>query len=71
MTFGDLCRIPVRFSSREPGRRSESLVRGPIGTTRWMKTIRGVADHVLANLIAAIPGRIAARTPTALLLRAE
>jgi hypothetical protein len=26
---------------------------------------------VLANLVAALPGRVAARTPTALLLRAE
>jgi ABC-type lipoprotein release transport system permease subunit len=26
---------------------------------------------VLANIVAAIPGRIAARTPTALILRAE
>jgi len=26
---------------------------------------------VLANLVAAVPGRLAARTPTALLLRAE
>jgi hypothetical protein len=26
---------------------------------------------VLANVVAAVPGRIAARTPTALLLRAE
>jgi hypothetical protein len=26
---------------------------------------------VLANIVAAVPGRVAARTPTALLLRAE
>ena len=30
-----------------------------------------VGALVLANLVAAIPGRIAARTPTAVLLRAE
>ena len=30
-----------------------------------------VGSLVLANLVAAIPGRIAARTPTALVLRAE
>ena len=30
-----------------------------------------VGALVLANVIAAVPGRIAARTPTALLLRAE
>jgi hypothetical protein len=30
-----------------------------------------VGALVLANLVAAIPGRIAARTPTALILRAE
>jgi ABC-type lipoprotein release transport system permease subunit len=30
-----------------------------------------VGALVLANVVAAIPGRIAARTPTALLLRAE
>jgi hypothetical protein len=31
----------------------------------------GVGAMVLANLIATVPGRIAADTPTALLLRAE
>ena len=31
----------------------------------------GVAALVLANLVAAVPGRMAARTPTALVLRAE
>jgi hypothetical protein len=31
----------------------------------------GLGALVLANVIAAIPGSIAARTPTALLLRAE
>jgi hypothetical protein len=30
-----------------------------------------VSALVLANIVAAIPGRVAARTPTALLLRAE
>jgi ABC-type antimicrobial peptide transport system permease subunit len=30
-----------------------------------------VGALVLANVVAAVPGRIAARTPTALLLRAE
>jgi hypothetical protein len=30
-----------------------------------------VASMVLANIVAAIPGRVAARTSTALLLRAE
>lgn len=30
-----------------------------------------VGGLALANLVAAVPGRIAARTPTALLLRAE
>jgi ABC-type lipoprotein release transport system permease subunit len=30
-----------------------------------------LAALVLANLVAAIPGRMAARTPTALVLRAE
>jgi hypothetical protein len=30
-----------------------------------------VGTLVLANLVAAVPGRMAARTPTALLLRAE
>jgi hypothetical protein len=30
-----------------------------------------VAERAAANLVATIPGRIAARTPTALLLRAE
>jgi hypothetical protein len=29
------------------------------------------AALILANVVAAIPGRIAARTPTALMLRAE
>jgi ABC-type lipoprotein release transport system permease subunit len=31
----------------------------------------GLAALVLANLVAAVPGRMAARTPTALVLRAE
>ena len=31
----------------------------------------GVGAVVLANLVAAVPGRIAARTPTAQLLRSE
>ena len=31
----------------------------------------GLAALVLANLIATIPGRLAASTPTALMLRAE
>jgi FtsX-like permease family len=39
----------------------------PLGTV----LIVGVAALALANLAAAVPGRIAARTPTALLLRAE
>ena len=32
---------------------------------------QGVGALVLANLVAAVPGRIAARTPTALVLRAD
>jgi hypothetical protein len=39
----------------------------PIGTALLV----GVAALALANLAAALPGRLAARTPTALLLRAE
>jgi hypothetical protein len=31
----------------------------------------GVGALALANVVAAIPGRLAARTPTALLLRSE
>jgi hypothetical protein len=31
----------------------------------------GIGALVFANLVAALPGRIAARTPTALVLRAE
>jgi len=31
----------------------------------------GVGALLFANLVAALPGRIAARTPTALVLRAE
>ena len=37
----------------------------------WPVVFIAVGALVLANLVAAIPGRIAARTPTALLLRAE
>ena len=33
--------------------------------------LAGLAALVLANLVAAVPGRQAARTPAALLLRAE
>jgi ABC-type lipoprotein release transport system permease subunit len=34
-------------------------------------TAIGLGALVLANLVAAVPGRVAARTPTALLLRAD
>jgi hypothetical protein len=34
-------------------------------------TLVGLGTLVLANVVAALPGLIAARTPTALLLRAE
>jgi len=39
----------------------------PVG---WIVAI-SVGALVLANLVAAIPGRLAARTPTALVLRAD
>jgi ABC-type antimicrobial peptide transport system permease subunit len=37
----------------------------------WSIVLIGVGAVVLANLVAAVPGRIAARTPTAQLLRSE
>ena len=37
----------------------------------WWMVVVGLGALVFANLVAAIPGRIAARTPTALLLRAD
>jgi hypothetical protein len=37
----------------------------------WSIVLIGVGAVILANLVAAIPGRIAARTPTAQLLRSE
>ena len=36
----------------------------------WMVVV-GLGALVFANLVAAVPGHIAARTPTALLLRAD
>jgi putative ABC transport system permease protein len=45
-------------------------VPGPEVPVLWVVAI-GVAALVLANLIAAVPGRMAARTRTAVLLRAE
>ena len=37
----------------------------------WSIVLIGVGAVILANLVAAVPGRIAARTPTAQLLRSE
>lgn len=37
----------------------------------WTLVLVGVGALVFANLVAALPGRMAARTPTALVLRAE
>jgi ABC-type antimicrobial peptide transport system permease subunit len=39
----------------------------PVG---WVVAI-GLGSLVLANVVAAVPGRVAARTPTALVLRAD
>jgi hypothetical protein len=37
----------------------------------WTVVLIAVGALVLANVVAAFPARVAARTPTALLLRAE
>jgi len=37
----------------------------------WWVVVAGLAAIILANVVAAIPGRSAARTPTALVLRDE
>ena len=37
----------------------------------WSIVLIGVGALILANVVAAIPGRIAANTPTAQLLRSE
>ncbi len=42
----------------------------PTVPVSWVILV-GVGTVVLANLVAALPGRLAARTPTALLLRSE
>jgi hypothetical protein len=46
------------------------VVPGPAVPVAWMVAI-GAAAIILAVAVAAVPGRIAARTPTAILLRAE
>jgi hypothetical protein len=44
----------------------------PAPATPWISIILiGLGALVLANVVAAVPGRIASRTPTALVLRAE
>jgi hypothetical protein len=50
--------------------RGISAVPDPTVPVLWMVVV-GLGALVFANLVAAIPGRIAARTPTALLLRSE
>ncbi len=50
--------------------RGISAVPDPTVPVLWMVVV-GLGALVFANLVAAIPGRIAARTPTALLLRAD
>ncbi len=47
-----------------------SAVPSPTVPVGWVMVI-GLGSLVLANLVAALPGRIAARTPTALVLRAD
>jgi hypothetical protein len=50
--------------------RGISAVPDPTVPVLWMVVV-GLGALVFANLLAAVPGRIAARTPTALLLRTE
>jgi hypothetical protein len=50
--------------------RGISAVPDPVVPWTWCFVIGGIAI-VLANIVAAVPGRIAARTPTARLLRSE
>ncbi len=47
-----------------------SAVPAPTVPVGWVVAI-GLGSLVLANLVAAVPGRVAARTPTALVLRAD
>jgi hypothetical protein len=37
----------------------------------WWVAVAGLAAIILANVVAAVPGRSAARTPTALVLHDE
>ena len=50
--------------------RGISAVPDPTVPVLWVVVV-GVGALVFANIVAALPGRIAARTPTALLLRSE
>ena len=50
--------------------RGISAVPDPTVPVLWMIVV-GLGALVFANIVATIPGRIAARTPTAVLLRAE
>jgi hypothetical protein len=47
-----------------------SAVPDPTVPVLWMVVV-GAGALAFANLVAVVPGRIAARTPTAVLLRAE
>jgi hypothetical protein len=72
--------LEQRSCSRRLGE-SKALVTAPVWRLpvkrrhgpRWRGVCVGVAlgALVFANLVAALPGRIAARTPTALVLRTE
>jgi len=50
--------------------REIAAVPSPTVPVAWIAVI-AVASFVLANLVGALPGRQAARTPSALLLKAE
>ena len=71
--------IVWRFKTDHIGNRPEFKLEGtPLevggvvyATAGSRRGIIALAALVLANVVAAIPGRIAARTPTALVLRAE
>ena len=52
-----------RIDSERPGKKT--------ATARGRALLIALGALALANIVAAVPGRIAAHTPTALLLRAE
>jgi hypothetical protein len=73
VTVALACRqAPHRAAARRqrPGRRGSGAARAAASSGLPVILIT-IGALVLANIVAALPGRVAASTPTALLLRAE